>query len=98
MRRRADFRSSQLCCGHVRTGPKNRPTFTRDAILTITKTEAVSRYVPYYKDEIGGIVEEGENGARLKNVRPKLRHTLVKCYIGFCTPTRTEMDSKKGMK
>ena len=22
-------------------------------------------------------------------------HTFEKCYIGFCTPTRTEMDSKK---
>ena len=37
-----------------------------------------------------GEKEEGEKGMEETQV-----HTFEKCYIGFCTPTRTEMDSKK---
>ena len=37
-----------------------------------------------------GEKEEGEEGMEETHV-----HTFEKCYIGFCTATHTEMDSKK---
>ena len=42
--------------------------------------------------------KRGEKGKREKGVEEIHEHVFEKCYIGFCTPTHTEMDYKKKKK
>src|ERR1700744_2690843 len=48
-----------------------------------------------YHPVVGRSQTKGERRKLAGQERGKHGHVLEKCYIGFCTPTHTQMDSKK---
>ncbi len=79
-------------CKAPATRPALHPILVRNgASAPSTLDETLSR-----SSRSGEVLDEREDNCLLKrSYRKNTGMYIVKCYIGFCTPTRTEMDTKK---